>query len=76
LPVIQNRKEIKGTKVIQIETAMGAALSCFKRPGLLNVPRHRFAPVKKISDLERLQSDQFEMDDQYRVRPKVQQSFN
>jgi len=76
LPVIQNRKEINGTKVIQIETAMGAALSCFKRPGLLNVPRHRFAPVKKISDLERLQSDQFEMDDQYRVRPKGQQSFN
>jgi len=76
LPVIQNRKSINGTKVIQIETAMGAALSCFKRPGLLNVPRYRFAPVKKVSDLERLQSDQFLIDNQYRIRHKSQEHFH
>ncbi|MGI9570528.1 MAG: UTP--glucose-1-phosphate uridylyltransferase, partial [Desulfobulbia bacterium] len=70
LPVIQNRKEIKGHKVIQIETAMGAALSSFNQPGLVNVPRNRFAPVKKIADLEYLQSDQFELDSQYRIRQK------
>lgn len=68
LPVIQNRKEIHGHKIIQIETAMGAALSSFKKPGLFNVPRYRFAPVKKVSDLEQLQSDEFELDSQYRVR--------
>lgn len=68
LPVIQNKKEINGHKIIQIETAMGAALSSFKRPGVFNVPRYRFAPVKKVSDLERLQSDEFELDSQYRIR--------
>lgn len=70
LPVIQNRKEINGHQVIQIETAMGAALGSFGQPGLVNVPRYRFAPVKKVADLERLQSDQFELDSQYRIRQK------
>ena len=68
LPIIQNRKEINGHKIIQIETAMGAALSSFRQPGLFNVPRYRFAPVKKVSDLEQLQSDEFELDSQYRIR--------
>jgi UTP--glucose-1-phosphate uridylyltransferase len=70
LPIIQNRKEIHGHEIIQIETAMGAALNSFERPGLINVPRYRFAPVKKIADLERLQSDRFELDSQYRIRRK------
>jgi len=74
LPIIQNRKTIRDTGVIQIETAMGAALSCFNRPGLLDVPRYRFAPVKKVSDLEQLQSDQFHMDNQYRIRRKDDQN--
>ena len=68
LPVIRNNKKIKGHKIIQIETAMGAALSSFRQPGLFNVPRYRFAPVKKVSDLEKLQSDEFELDSQYRIR--------
>jgi len=75
LPVIQNRKEINGHKVIQIETAMGAALSSFKQPGLFNVPRYRFAPVKKVSDLEQLQSDEFELDSQYRIRRRGEKRF-
>ncbi len=74
LPIIQNRKTICDTEIIQIETAMGAALNCFDRPGLLNVPRSRFAPVKKISDLERLQSDHFYIDDHYRLRLKDQRA--
>jgi len=73
LPVIQNNKIINDIDIIQIETAMGAALSCFDRPGLLNVPRHRFAQVKKVSDLERLQSDEFYMDEQYKIRYRDQQ---
>jgi len=73
LPVIQNNKIINDIEIIQIETAMGAALSCFDRPGLLNVPRHRFAQVKKVSDLERLQSDEFYMDEQYKIRYRDQQ---
>jgi UTP--glucose-1-phosphate uridylyltransferase len=73
LPVIQNKKIINDIDIIQIETAMGSALSCFDRPGLLNVPRHRFAQVKKVSDLERLQSDEFYMDEQYKIRYRDQQ---
>ena len=76
LPIIQNKKTIRDTEVIQIETAMGAALSCFNRPGLLDVPRYRFAPVKKLSDLEQLQSDQFLMDNRYRIRRKDDQCCN
>ena len=73
LPIILNAKHLDprdedSPKVFQIETAMGAALSSFKKPGLFNVPRYRFAPVKKVSDLEQLQSDEFELDSQYRVR--------
>lgn len=74
LPIIQNSKMIGDTEIIQIETAMGAALNSFQRPGLLNVPRSRFSPVKKISDLQRLQSDHFIMDDRYRVCPKNQRA--
>jgi UTP--glucose-1-phosphate uridylyltransferase len=75
LPVIQNKKTINGTNIIQIETAMGAALSCFDRPGLLNVPRFRFAPVKTIADLERLQSDECYMDKQYKIRRRDHQTL-
>ena len=51
LPIIQNRKTIREKDVIQIETAMGAGLQCFNKPGLIAVSRNRFAPVKTMSDL-------------------------
>jgi UTP--glucose-1-phosphate uridylyltransferase len=74
LPIIQNKKTISGVKIIQIETAMGAALQSFKKPGLIEVPRSRFAPVKKLSDLAALQSDAYVMNADYQIRENPQWS--
>jgi UTP--glucose-1-phosphate uridylyltransferase len=68
LPIILNRKHVCDTDVIQIETAMGAGVQCFDRPGLVAVERTRFAPVKTVSDLALLQSDAFVMDDAFRIQ--------
>ncbi len=57
LPVIVNRKNVKGKDIIQLETAMGAAIGVFSRSAAVIVDRDRFFPVKKMSDLEMLQSD-------------------
>ena len=40
---------------------MGAAIECFAGAGAVNVPRSRFAPVKKCSDLLLLRSDAYEV---------------
>jgi len=40
-----------GQNVIQLETAVGAAMKCFDGCLGVNVPRSRFLPVKKTSDL-------------------------
>mmetsp|Transcript_19670 Transcript_19670/g.25647 ORF Transcript_19670/g.25647 Transcript_19670/m.25647 type:complete len:750 (+) Transcript_19670:279-2528(+) len=60
--MIKNKKTIdpkddNSTKVIQLETAMGAAIECFKNSGAVCVERDRFAPVKKCGDLLTLRSD-------------------
>jgi UDP-N-acetylglucosamine pyrophosphorylase len=62
LPIIRNLKTVDSAdrtsrKVIQIETAMGAAIECFDRVGVLEVKRDRFAPVKITNDLLALRSD-------------------
>jgi UDP-N-acetylglucosamine pyrophosphorylase len=62
LPVMKNAKTVdprdkKSTKVTQLETAMGAAISCFEGAKALQIPRSRFAPVKTTSDLLALRSD-------------------
>ena len=51
LPVIKNSKTVdprdkKSTKVLQLETAMGAAIASFEGAGAILIPRTRFAPVK------------------------------
>jgi hypothetical protein len=38
---------------------MGAAIECFPGAGAVSVPRSRFAPVKKCSDLLLLRSDAY-----------------
>lgn len=50
--------------VWQLETAMGAAIECFSGAGAVCVPRSRFAPVKKCSDLLLLRSDAYEVNAQ------------
>ncbi|MEC7641707.1 MAG: UTP--glucose-1-phosphate uridylyltransferase [Nitrospinota bacterium] len=59
LPIIVNPKRIEGVEVIQLETAMGAAIGSFPGSMGLVVPRSRHLPVKKTSDLFLVQSDLF-----------------
>lgn len=49
--IINNKSLEKGVNVIQLETAVGAAMKCFNEAIGINVPRSRFLPVKKTSDL-------------------------
>jgi len=52
MEIIVNNKTLgDGTNVIQLETAAGAALKNFDGALGVNVPRSRFLPVKKTSDL-------------------------
>jgi len=72
LPVMLNDKTIDprdkaSTKVIQLETAMGAAISCFEGAIALQIPRSRFAPVKKCDDLVALRSDAYVVTEDSRI---------
>jgi UDP-N-acetylglucosamine pyrophosphorylase len=67
LPMIMNKKTVdpkddESQKVLQLETAMGAAIECFKGATAIVVPRTRFAPVKKCNDLLLLRSDAYVME--------------
>ena len=64
LPMIVNRKTVDpadagSTPVIQLETAMGAAIDVFDGAQAIRVPRERFAPVKTTNDLLALRSDAY-----------------
>ncbi len=72
LPLITNTKTIdprdaSSTKVLQLESAMGAAIECFDKSGAVVVPRARFAPVKTTSDLLVLRSDACRVTDDHRL---------
>jgi UTP--glucose-1-phosphate uridylyltransferase len=72
LPIIVNRKTVDPTDsdspaVVQLETAMGAAVGVFDGARALHVPRRRFAPVKTTNDLLALRSDAYVLGDDYRV---------
>lgn len=49
--IINNKTLGNGLNVIQLETAVGAAMKTFEDSIGINVPRSRFLPVKKTSDL-------------------------
>lgn len=62
LPLIVNRKTLDPTDphsapVLQLESAMGAAISHWPEAAAISVPRSRFLPVKTLSDLLLLRSD-------------------
>jgi UDP-N-acetylglucosamine pyrophosphorylase len=64
LPLISNKKTVNprdraSRKVVQIETAMGAAIEVFEGALALQVPRRRFAPVKSNNDLLVVRSDAY-----------------
>ena len=73
LPMIRNNKTVdprdkKSTPVVQLESAMGAAIECFEGAAAIDVPRSRFAPVKTTGDLLALRSDAYEVLDDGQVR--------
>jgi UTP--glucose-1-phosphate uridylyltransferase len=55
--------------VIQLESAMGAAIASFSGAGLLLVPRTRFVPVKTTDDLLVLRSDVYGLDEELAIEP-------
>src|SRR5919107_1129934 len=74
LPMIVNRKTVdpsdkESPEVIQLETAMGAAIDVFDGARALRVPRTRFAPVKTTNDLLALRSDAYVLTADARVQP-------
>nr|AAL99195.1 UTP:alpha-D-glucose-1-phosphate uridylyltransferase [Solanum tuberosum] len=64
MEIIPNPKEVDGVKVLQLETAAGAAIKFFDRAIGANVPRSRFLPVNATSDLLLVQSDLYTLTDE------------
>ncbi|KAI8845929.1 UTP---glucose-1-phosphate uridylyltransferase [Chytriomyces confervae] len=62
MEIIENIKTTEGgEKVIQLETAVGAAIKHFQNAIGINVPRSRFLPVKSTSDLFLITSDLYSL---------------
>ncbi|MGE0490115.1 MAG: UTP--glucose-1-phosphate uridylyltransferase [Vulcanimicrobiota bacterium] len=66
LPLIVNRKPLRPDQpdsppVVQLETAMGAAIGTIEGARAIEVPRTRFVPVKTTSDLLVVRSDLFDL---------------
>jgi UTP--glucose-1-phosphate uridylyltransferase len=67
LPLIKNEKTVdpadrSSPRVIQIETAMGAAIEVFEGATAIGVGRDRFLPVKTTNDLLVLRSDAYDLE--------------
>ena len=74
LPLIVNRKTVDpsdatSTPVLQLETAMGAAIGAMEGARVVQVPRTRFAPVKTTDDLLVVRSDAWELTPDGRMLP-------
>jgi UTP--glucose-1-phosphate uridylyltransferase len=72
LPIIVNRKTVDvrdpaSPAVIQLESAMGAAIGLITGAQAVAVPRERFMPVKSCQDLLVLRSDCFALNDAYHL---------
>jgi UTP--glucose-1-phosphate uridylyltransferase len=75
LPLIINRKTVDprdpaSTPVIQLESAMGAAIGSIPGARAVHVPRSRFAPVKTTDDLLVVRSDAYQLTGDGRMRPR------
>jgi UTP--glucose-1-phosphate uridylyltransferase len=73
LPMIVNKKTVdpndsSSPEVVQLETAMGAAIGVFEGAAAVHVPRSRFAPVKTTSHLLVVRSDAYELADDWTVQ--------
>jgi UTP--glucose-1-phosphate uridylyltransferase len=74
LPLIVNRKTVDprdpaSTPVIQLESAMGAAIGSIPGARAIHVPRSRFAPVKTTDDLLVVRSDAYQLTRDGQMRP-------
>ncbi len=74
LPLIVNRETVDprdpaSTPVIQLESAMGAAIGSISGARAIHVPRSRFAPVKTTDDLLVVRSDAYELTTDGRMKP-------
>ena len=74
LPLIVNRKTVdprdpNSPPVIQLESAMGAAIAAIPGARAIHVPRSRFAPVKTTDDLLVVRSDAYELTSEGQMRP-------
>ena len=72
LPLIRNEKTVdpsdpSSPQVVQIETAMGAAIEVFEGAQAIEVDRARFLPVKSTNDLLALRSDVYTFGDDYTI---------
>jgi len=72
LDLIANHKTLDprdpdSPRVIQIETAMGSAISSFHTGAAVRVPRTRFAPVKTVNDLLNVMSDNYILSREYEI---------
>lgn len=74
MEIIPNPKEVDGVKVLQLETAAGAAIRFFDKAIGVNVPRSRFLPVKACSDLLLVQSDLYQVQDGLVIRNPARKS--
>jgi UTP--glucose-1-phosphate uridylyltransferase len=74
LPLIVNRKTVdpsdaSSPAVLQLETAMGAAIGAIEGARAVHVPRSRFAPVKTTDDLLVVRSDAYALTAEGRMEP-------
>ncbi|MEO7588835.1 MAG: UTP--glucose-1-phosphate uridylyltransferase [Arachnia sp.] len=72
LPMIRNEKTVdpadsSSTPVIQIESAMGAAIEVFEGATAICVERERFQPVKTTNELLLLRSDVYDLGENGRL---------
>lgn len=62
-----NPTDPNSEQVIQLETAMGAAIGLFNGSICVQVDRMRFLPVKTTNDLFIMRSDRFHLTDTYEM---------
>lgn len=74
MEIIPNPKEVDGIKVLQLETAAGAAIRFFDHAIGCNVHRSRFLPVKATSDLLLVQSDLYTLADGFVTRNEARKN--
>ncbi len=76
LPIIVNRKTVDPTRpdstpVIQVESAMGAAVEVFDGSRALAVDRSRFRPVKTTNELLLIRSDLYRLTEDFLVESTI-----